>query len=166
MKILVAYGTKRGATQGLSQMLANALVDEGAQVVVEPADAVRDLEGVDAVIVGGSLYMGRWHHDAVRLVKRLTQQLKERPVWLFSSGPIGEGADEQHDLPPLDKVAALMDRVGARGHVTFGGALDADASGLIASKMAATMAGDWRDPEEVAAWASEIAGELQIASRN
>jgi len=166
MKILVAYGTKRGATQGLSQMLANALVEEGAEVVVEPADAVRDVAGFDAVVVGGSLYMGRWHRDAVRLVKRLTDELRARPVWFFSSGPIGEGAEEQHDLPPLDKVAALMERVGARGHVPFGGALDADASGLIASKMAATMAGDWRDPETVVAWAAEIAADLHMASRS
>lgn len=161
MKILVAYGTKRGSTQGLSQMLANALVEQGADVVVQPADAVRDVDGYDAVVVGGSLYMGRWHRDSVRLVKRLTDELVGLPVWFFSSGPLGEGADEHPDLPPLDKVAALMDRVGARGHVTFGGALDADASGFVASKMAKTMAGDWRDPEAIAAWADEIAAEVR-----
>lgn len=165
MKILVAYGTKRGATQGLSRMLANALVEQGADVVVEPAAAVADVDGFDAVVVGGSLYMGRWHRDAVRLVKRLSDELAAKPVWFFSSGPIGEGADEHPDLPPLDKVAALMDRVGARGHTTFGGALDADASGLVASKMAKTMAGDWRDPEAVAAWAREIAAEVRTLQK-
>jgi menaquinone-dependent protoporphyrinogen oxidase len=161
MKILIAYGTKRGATQGLSQMLANALVADGADVVVQPADAVADIDGFDAVVVGGSLYMGRWHRDAVRLVKRLAGDLASTPVWFFSSGPIGEGADEHPDLPPVDKVAALMARVHARGHVTFGGALDADASGLIASKMAATMAGDWRDPDAIATYAGEIVADLR-----
>lgn len=166
MKILIAYGTKRGATQGLSQMLANELVADGADVVVQPADAVADVEGFDAVVVGGSLYMGRWHRDAVRLVKRLTDDLVTVPVWFFSSGPLGEGSDEHPDLPPLDKVAALMERVGARGHVTFGGALDPDASGLIASRMAATMAGDWRDPDTIAAWAHEIVGDLRTLQRH
>lgn len=161
MKILVAYGTKRGGTQGVAQMLANALEKEGAQVVVEPADGVRDVEGFDAVVVGGSLYMGRWHKDATRLVKRLADPLSRRPVWLFSSGPLGEDAEEHPDVPPVDKVSGLMGRIDARGHVTFGGALDEDASGIIASKMAATMAGDWRDPEAIAGWAADTAADLR-----
>lgn len=156
VKILVAYGSKRGGTQGLAQMLAQRLVARGAEVVVEPADAVADVAGFDAVLVGGSLYIGRWHRDSVRLVKRLSEQLRGVPVWLFSSGPLGEEAEEHPDVPPVDKVAGLMERVGARGHVTFGGVLDEDASGFVASKMAETMAGDWRDPESIDAWADEI----------
>ena len=51
MKILIAYGSKRGGTQGLAQMLGRSFVDRGADVVVEPADAVRDVAGYDAVVV-------------------------------------------------------------------------------------------------------------------
>lgn len=159
-KILVAYGTKRGGTQGLAQMLGHSLVDRGAEVAVEPADGVADVSGFDAVIVGGSLYMGRWHRDATRLVKRCADDLTATSVWLFSSGPIGEAAEEHPDVPPVDKVAALMERIGARGHVTFGGALEPDATGFVASKMAKTMAGDWRDPEAIDQWADEIMASL------
>lgn len=160
MKILIAYGSKRGGTQGLAQMLGRSFVDRGADVVVEPADAVRDVAGYDAVVVGGSLYMGRWHRDATRLVKHTATQLSERPVWLFSSGPLGEEAEEHPDVPPVDKVASLMERIGARGHVTFGGALEPDAKGLVASQMAKSLAGDWRDPEAIEAWADEIMSSL------
>lgn len=160
VKILVAYGSKRGGTQGLAQMLAQRLVERGAEVAVEPADAVADVAGFDAVVIGGSLYIGRWHRDSVRLVKHLSDQLRAVPVWLFSSGPLGEEAEEHPDLPPVDKVAGLMERVGARGHVTFGGVLDEDASGIVASKMAETMAGDWRDPEAIDAFAEQIVTSL------
>jgi menaquinone-dependent protoporphyrinogen oxidase len=162
MRILIAYGTKRGATQGLAQMLAAAMEQRGAQVVTTAADDVRDLTGFDAVVVGGSLYMGRWHKDSVRMVKRLAEPLRQVPVWLFSSGPIGDEAAEHPDVPPVDKVAGLMERVGARGHMTFAGALAPDASGLIAAKMAQSMSGDWRDPEAIDAWAEQIVGSVQI----
>lgn len=160
MRILVAYGSKRGGTEGLAEMLGNALRDEGADAVVERANAVRSLDGFDAAVIGGSLYMGRWHREAVRLVKKHDVELSQRPVWLFSSGPLGDDAEEHPDVPPVDKVAGLMERVGARGHVTFGGVLEPDAKGFIASKMAAHTAGDWRDREAIGAWAKEIVADL------
>lgn len=160
MKILVAFGSKRGGTEGLAEMLATDLVHAGAEVVVEPANAVGSLAGFDAAVIGGSLYMGRWHRDAVRLVRKHATELRQIPVWFFSSGPLGEDAEEHPDVPPVDKVAGLMESVGARGHVTFGGVLEPDAKGFIASKMAANLAGDWRDRDEIAAWATEIVSDL------
>jgi menaquinone-dependent protoporphyrinogen oxidase len=79
-------------------------------------------------------------------------------VWLFSSGPLDGSAPEE--IPTVPQVQALSDRVGARGHVTFGGRLPADAKGFPASAMAKTHAGDWRDPARIRAWAAEVAAEL------
>jgi menaquinone-dependent protoporphyrinogen oxidase len=56
-----------------------------------------------------------------------------------------------------------MRRIGARGHVTFGGRLARDASGVIAQAMAKTRNGDWRNPERVRAWADELAQMLPTA---
>ena len=50
-----------------------------------------------------------------------------------------------------------MERVGALGHVTFGGRLLPDAKGFPASVMAKKLAGDFRDPERVADWAAALA---------
>jgi len=57
-----------------------------------------------------------------------------------------------------------MELVGARGHVTFGGRLEADAEGFIARQMAKTHADDWRDPTQVRAWAHRLTGALVAAS--
>lgn len=56
-----------------------------------------------------------------------------------------------------------MDRVGAQGHMTFGGRLAPEARGFPASAMAKKHAGDWRRPESIKAWASELSRALPTA---
>jgi menaquinone-dependent protoporphyrinogen oxidase len=158
MRVLVAYGSKMGGTTGIAQLVGDALADAGFQADVRPATQVADLSPYDAVIIGGALYSGHWHRGARRFVKRHTGTLRERPVWLSSSGPLNGSAAEE--IPPVPQVQELLARIGARGHVTFGGRLPANATGFPASAMAKTHAGDWRDPERVRGWAAEVAMKL------
>jgi menaquinone-dependent protoporphyrinogen oxidase len=162
MKMLVAYGSKRGGTEGLAQMVAEGLRAEGFTVDVAPARGIKEIDGYDAVVVGGALYALRWHRDAHRFVKRHVAALRERPTYFFSSGPLDDTAADG-DIPPTKGVAALMAQVGAKGHATFGGRLAADAKGFPASAMAKKHAGDWRDPERVRAWTRLIGSELEVA---
>lgn len=159
MRVLVAYGSKRGGTAGLAEMLGEALAAQDVHVDVWPATKIMGVEGYDAVIVGGALYMGRWHRDARRFIKRHSQVLQSLPVWLFSSGPLDDSA-AMNELPPVAQVERLMRWIGARGHKTFGGRLLPDAKGFIASRIAKHHSGDWRDLRLVRAWAEEIAEAL------
>jgi len=162
MKALVVYGSKRGGTQGLAEMLADALTDLGLQVTVRPAaDRNRDLDSFDLVVVGGALHANVWHKDARRFVHRSAGWLSGKPVWFFSSGPLGEDAAEAAAVGPVGRVEDLMRSVGARGHRTFGGRLAADAKGFPAAAMAKRLAGDWRDPEEIRLWAKQIVSEIE-----
>jgi menaquinone-dependent protoporphyrinogen oxidase len=160
MRILVTFGSARGGTEGLAQTVAEGLRDEGFTVDLVPAGQVRDLDGYDAVVVGGALYAGRWHKAARRFVKRHTTELRQRPVYFFSSGPL-DGSATQREIPPVRGVKALMGRVGARGHMTFGGRLSPDAKGFPARAMAKKLAGDWRDTGHVRAWAGSVAAQLR-----
>jgi menaquinone-dependent protoporphyrinogen oxidase len=160
MSILVTFGSKRGGTEGLAAMVADGLRQEGFTVDVIAAPAAKEVDGYEAVIVGGALYAFRWHRDARRFTKRHTRQLRLRPTWFFSSGPVDESAT-QKDIPPVKGVQALMDRVQANGHVTFGGRLAPDAKGFPASAMAKKKAGDWRDPEQVRTWTHQVATHLR-----
>ncbi|ULP42641.2 flavodoxin domain-containing protein [Mycobacterium lentiflavum] len=159
MRVLVSFGSKRGGTAGLAAMIGEALTAAGCEVLVSPAKNVYDLIGVDAVIVAGALYANRWHRDARRFVRRNAAALRELPVWLVSSGPLDASA-EDNDIPPTAQVAKLARRVGARGHVTFGGRLEPDAKGFPASAMAKKKAGDWRSPAHVRRWVASVVGEL------
>jgi len=160
MTVLVTYGSKRGGTEGLAQMVADGLRAEGFRVEVAPARTAKNPENYEAVIVGGALYAFRWHRDARRFVKRHTGSLRQRPTYLFSSGPLDDSA-AKGDIAPVKGVQTLMKRIGARGHVTFGGRLSPDAKGFPASAMAKRNAGDWRDPDQVRAYAHRLASELR-----
>lgn len=162
MRVLVAYGSRMGGTAGIAETVGRTIAGAGLEVAVRPAADVRELAGYDAVVVGGALYAGRWHRHARRFVKRHAAALRAVPVWLFSSGPLDASA-ATGEIPPVAQVRELLRLVGARGHVTFGGRLPADAKGFPASAMARTRAGDWRDPARIEAWAARVAGQLSAA---
>ena len=159
MKVLIAYGSKMGGTVGLAEMLGEDLEADGIDVSVHPAGAVGDIDGYDAVIVGGALYATRWHKDARRFVKRHADALRQKDVWLFSSGPLDDSA-LAGEIPPVRFVKKTLASVGARGHITFGGRMPADAKGFPASSMAKDNAGDWRDRDQVSHWAKKISEDL------
>ncbi|HVX20159.1 MAG TPA: flavodoxin domain-containing protein [Acidimicrobiales bacterium] len=160
MTVLVAYGSKRGGTEGLAKMVGAALREEGFAADVRPARRVGDISGYQAVIVGGALYALRWHRDARRFVRRHAAELWARPTYLFSSGPLDDSA-RSGDIPPVKGVRAAMDRIGATGHMTFGGRLTPDAKGFPAKAMAKKNAGDWRDEGHVREWVHTIAATLR-----
>jgi menaquinone-dependent protoporphyrinogen oxidase len=164
MRILVTYGSKRGGTQGLAEMVADDLRAERFDVDLLPPRLVRRLEGYDAVIVGGALYMSRWHKAARRFVRRHAAEIRQRPAYFFSSGPLDDSASRR-DIPPVKDVKALMEKTGVREHATFGGRLLPDAKGFPASAMAKKRAGDWRDAEYVRQWTQTIASQLRVDVR-
>jgi len=160
MRVLVAYGTKNGSTGEIAEMVGGTLRDDGFEVEVQPAGEVRSVEGYDAVILGGGLYAGRWPRAAGRFAKRFGPRLTGRPVWVFSSGPLDRSADEG-DIPPTPFVAKRLTMLGARAHVTFGGALGEDARGFLAKAMVRNgKGGDFRNHERIEAWAGEISAAL------
>ena len=152
MRVLVTYGSSRGGTEGLARMVADGLRECGLDVEMLTPKRARDISGYDAVIVGGVLYAFRWHRAARRFVRRHASALQQKPTYFFSSGPLDDSA-EVNDIAPVAGVKVLMQRIGARGHVTFGGRLSPYARGFPASAMAKTHAGDWRDPARVRDWA-------------
>jgi menaquinone-dependent protoporphyrinogen oxidase len=162
--VLVAYGTRNGSTGGIAGMIADTLRGEGLTAQVRPAAEVSALDGYDAVILGGALYAGRWHRDAVRFARRHATALRERPVWLFSSGPLDDSADGGQ-LAAVHQVAVAMARTGAAGHVTFGGQLTGQARGFVARAMVrGGKGGDFRNRRQIEDWARSVAAQLDTPS--
>ncbi|MFB7265865.1 flavodoxin domain-containing protein [Streptomyces nojiriensis] len=162
-RVLVAYGSKHGATAGIASQIGRTLREDGLDATVLPADDVKDVRGYDAVVLGGALYAGHWSGKAKRCAERNADYLKHRPVWLFSSGPVDSSA-EQHEIPPVPAVAREMERIGAREHRTFGGSITSGTPGLIARAVVrAGKGGDFRNPEQIQSWAHHISAELDAA---
>ena len=159
-RVLVAYGSKAGSTAGLAEMIGAAMREDGLEVEVLPAGRVRDVSGYDAVVLGGALYANRWHRDARRFARRHAGELRDRPVWLFSSGPLDASAEES-EIAPVPSAAEAAQRLGAAGHTTFGGRIGPEATGWIARKMLQNgRGGDFRNESRVRAWAHERAAVL------
>ncbi|MCU0310959.1 MAG: flavodoxin domain-containing protein [Acidimicrobiales bacterium] len=166
-RVLVTYGSKYGATAQIAEAIGRAMTESGWEVDVESAGSVRSLEGYRAAIVGSAVYAAHWRGDALRFLSRHRDWLAQHPVWLFSSGPVGEDDEEadeaetEHWTKPK-KVQELAVEIGARDHVVFGGMVDED-RGFIRKRMARNMpeeARDRRDWDEIAAWATGIASAL------
>jgi hypothetical protein len=92
MKLLVCAATKYGATGDIAQAVADLLAAKGLEVTVIPPDKVGAVQEFDAVVLGSAVYMGQWLKPARELAERQAAALAARPVWLFSSGPVGEPA--------------------------------------------------------------------------
>jgi menaquinone-dependent protoporphyrinogen oxidase len=165
MRVLVAYGSKRGGTAGAAEMIGEALESVGVSAAVMPAPRVKTIDDFDAVVLAGALYASRWHRDARRFAKRFAPALRQRAVWLVSSGPLDDSATTE-EIPPVKQVARAMASVGARGHLTLGGRLEPDAKGFPASAMAKKRAGDWRDRDQVRRWVASIATDLKHSEQS
>lgn len=130
MHVLIVYASKYGSTAEIAQRIAAVMTTSGHTAQATPARQVRTLDGVGAVVVGSAVYLGSWLKDASAFVDAHREQLRERPVWLFSSGPlpgavvpdtIAQGAPDDGAPKNLD---ALMHDLGAREHRVFAGRLD------------------------------------------
>src|SRR3954463_7523707 len=92
MRVLVSAASKHGATSEIATKVAKELASRGFEVVAQPADVVSSVAEFDAVVIGSAIYAGGWMAPARALVEREAASLLTLPVWLFSSGPLGDAA--------------------------------------------------------------------------
>lgn len=181
MTVLVAYASRYGATAEIAERIAATLTAEGHDAVAQPVidaasgDAVAQAE---AVVLGSAVYMGHWRKEASQFLERHRAALAERPVWLFSSGPlpgavvpprVADGAASE-DGTPAEAPAAVA-AVGAREHHVFDGRLDPEHLGVRDRLIRALPAGkgllpevDGRDWAAIEEWARGIARELEAGA--
>ncbi len=166
MRVLVVHATCMGSTAEIAERIASRLRAAGLETSVEPAGEAPSPNGFDAVIVGSAVHGSRWLEPALAYLERNAAALALQPLWLFSSGPVGDLARRLEAQPPKG-IDRLAERLGARGQRVFNGALDRrriDGAelGSIERIVARTLIpeGDYRDWATIEAWADEIAARL------
>jgi menaquinone-dependent protoporphyrinogen oxidase len=165
-KILVTYATKYGATAEIAERVGDVLEEAGFSADVRPVDQVRDLTPFSAVVLGSAVYAGQWRKEAAVFLEANERPLAERPVWLFSSGPTGEGDPVElmkgWRFPEAQQPVA--DRIRPRDIAFFGGEIDMDKVNfpekLIIKGLKAPV-GDFRDWKKIETWAAAIADALK-----
>lgn len=167
MKVLVAYASKRGSTAEIATAVAETLRDAGLEVDLRECGEADDVSPYDAVVLGSAVYMKRWRGDASHFLRKRSKQLAERPLWVFSSGPVGD--PDQPEKPEWNeppKIVKKVEKLGARDHVVFGGRLPADPHGPIEKAMVTGIPAEFRDRrdwDEIRSWATGIASDLRPA---
>jgi menaquinone-dependent protoporphyrinogen oxidase len=165
-RVLVTAASKHGGTQGIAEALARGLrahlADTGAVVDEIPVGHAPSPQRYTAIVLGSAVYAGSWRDEARQWATAHAGVLRERALWLFSSGPIGDPPfppDEPHDVAPLLAVT------GARGHRTFPGRLDKHLLTVPERAMVTAMRaplGDFRDWKAIDEWAAEIVADLTV----
>ena len=161
MTVLVAYASKHGSTAGIAEAIAGALVDLEVKAEAKSVDTVDDLGPYEAVVLGSAVYAGSWMKDAVSFAERHADGLAHMPVWLFSSGPLGEDVQDAEVQPR--QLPELRRTIAPRNHRVFFGALDVNVLGFaerMIAKAVKAPTGDFRDWDAIRVWAEGIAEEL------
>jgi len=157
MKALVTVASKHGGSIGIAEAIGDVLRTQGLEVDLIPPEDVGSLAGYDGVVVGSGVYVGRWLGEARDFVRRHADELRQHPVWLFSSGPVGDKQDDAADAAEGDRY---LSEIGGRDHRVFAGRLEKDELGFgerAIIKMVHAPYADSRPWDEIRAWAMEIA---------
>lgn len=168
-RVLVTYASKHGSTGEIARAIADELRERNLDADCVDVQ-VASLGAFDAVILGSAVYAGRWRKEARQFLKKHHDALSKVPFWIFSSGPVGEKAQEDFEknskwLEP-HRVLELAEAAGVRGHIVFGGRLPADPEGFVENAMVRNTPEEFSDARDWVAirrWADEVAAELQPA---
>jgi menaquinone-dependent protoporphyrinogen oxidase len=152
--ILVAYASKLGSTREVAEVIAGVLSAQGHDVVLSHVTDVHDLDSYGGVVVGGSIYVGQWHPDALEFLELNSGRLAERPLAVFAMGPrsLTDAAVAQ-SRAQLDSSLAKVPEVKPAIVAIFGGVVDPIKLSCPFNRLPASDARDWTAIRE---WAVEV----------
>lgn len=166
MNVLVTAASRQGSTADIAEAIGDTLRSHDFDVNVVPPDEVVDVAAYDAFVVGSAIYVGHWLEDATAFVDRFAPALSTRPVWLFTSGPVGDPSRRlvrQMTADPVE-LPRLLALTGAREHRIFAGRLEREGlrgAHRLSLAVFRGFEGDWRDWAAIESWAGEIAARLR-----
>jgi menaquinone-dependent protoporphyrinogen oxidase len=178
--VLIAYGTRYGATAGTSEEIGKILREKGfdVKIVNVREEKVKDVSEYDLIVVGSGMRMGKWVGEAEDFLKKFRKELEQKRLAIFVSTmkTVSEREGKRDDVVEMRKVA-LEDKVAqynlhpiALGF--FGGVLDFNKMGFFFRRTMGFLKPqlqkdgfketqpdlyDLRDWDEIRSWVAELA---------
>jgi menaquinone-dependent protoporphyrinogen oxidase len=164
MNVLVTAASQKGATQGIAEAIGRKLRARGLDATLATPDEAVDAAAFDAFVLGSAVYSGHWLEPATAFARTFASTLSQRPVWLFSSGPVGDPKRKLVQKMTADpaELPELLALTQAREHRIFAGKLAGNRPrrGRLSLSVFLGVEGDWRDWAAIDDWAAEIADAL------
>jgi menaquinone-dependent protoporphyrinogen oxidase len=163
-KLLVAYASRAGSTGEVAQAIADRLCARGFNTEVRPVDAVKTLEGFDAVVLGSAIRYGAWLPEMLKFMQAQRSALAALPAAVFTmhmQALDDSEASRQTRSVYGQPVRALLV---PRDEAFFAGMVDPARLSFferLAVKMVKSPVGDRRDWPRIHAWADGLTGKLQ-----
>ena len=153
--ILVAYATEHGSTGEVAAAIAARLRDEGLEAELKACGDVTDVTPYSGVVLGGALYTGRLHHDAVAFLRRFHAELAVLPIAIYAMGPKTlDPSDIASSRKQLERSLVKAADVSPYEIAVFGGVIDPKTLGFPFNHLHASDARDW---DEIDAFALRCA---------
>jgi len=175
MRVLIVHASRYGSTQGIAERIAAALAQRDVETTVKAVGDAGNPADYDAVVIGSAIYYLHWMKRALRYVQGNQAVLAGKPVWLFSSGPLGTKTidDKGRDVRALTEpkqIAEFREMIHPRDHRVFFGAMQPKKLGFLHRLIfnmpanrdnALFPVGDFRDWNDIDTWAGKIADDLK-----
>lgn len=163
MNVLVVYASRHGSTQEIAEHVALRIAEHGHEVTSTPIEDNPAPSGFDAVVLGSAIYMGHWLKSARHYLDEHIVELAQRPLYVFSSGPVVEDEDAHEPA----EIAKLISTLGPIEHVLFGGKIDSRELSFgerLVVKLVGGHDGDLRNFDVIDEWGDAIGETLARSS--
>ncbi len=161
--ILLVYATRFGSTREVAESVATSLREAGLKVDLRLMSQVESLDQYEAVVLGAAIYNAKWHAEAHQFVARHQAALQQRPIAIFTLGPLSTSAAAMRNSHrQLDKELAKYRWLKPVAVEVFAGKYDPKKPGMGFFERLLP-ARDYRDWEAIRAWANALPAQLRRA---
>ncbi len=185
VNVLIAYGTRMGASSATGEEIAVILRGEGFNVKVANLkdEKMSDITSYDLVIVGSGIQMGKWHGETEDFLIKYRTELDNKKLAIYVSSMTQTGKMGEEEKPAVkDARQKYVDEKVAKyslkpiSTALFGGVLDFSKMNWLTRKimekakpdlekdgMKEIRPGfyDTRDLEMIRSWARELAAKTR-----
>jgi len=166
-RILVAYAIRAGSTAEVAELVGEVLREAGAEVDVRPVNEVQNLTSYAAVVLGSAIWAGKPLPEIRRFVAGWRHALTHVPVAYFilcdtlrEDTPANRETVRDY-LRPLQEIRPAISTglfAGARNFSRLHPILR-----WVFKTVMRLQEGDWRNWEQIRAWAADLAPRLTPA---
>ena len=150
-RFALVYHTLEGQTGSIAEQIAERLRGGGHDVHLATVEgAPDDLEGFDAVVIGGSVHTGHHHRDLVRYATAHAGELNGMASAFFSVSLTATDPDAEHQATAHKMVDDFIEKTGWHPDVlaVFGGAVKYREYGFIKRRMMKMIVGRQGGPTD------------------